>query len=801
MVDLRLLKKRGISAEDWKKIFQGRQRTRAVKKNELIEKDAPKDDKIEDLLNHIWNRVVAGRDWNFANYRVIHAMDLIWDAPFRQVSPTLISAICDRHGQNTEEVKNALTGLGLNLDSVLVDSNDIDEKTKKPIKSVNIPSFFAVMVPLVRAYLTIRRAKIVNDRNRDPFFEYKAATQSKLNRARCEVLTSRIQESAKAYDYFGVLNQAVFQMFLYPTGCLVFTKEEWDFAKQERINEAGKDEPYIVREGLRYHTPHPARTFWDIAHPLRTFNTDTGCEYAGYWQVLRYGDVADNPGFYNTERISIGDTGWFGSSATFWQTVYNTCILKVPSINVPTSITEQADREQFLSDNPYYNMDLRDTSVMLCEYREKLNPKKWGLGDYDYDIWCRFVVAGDGTVVYAAPMGYTPIAVFRDNGDDKRISDATLALQLAPYQDQLSNLFTQFLLACKQNLANLTLVDSNVLKLDTIKKLTNDGETYFRGLNLVQFDSKALFRLQADPAAALISHRFPPLDTNGIVQAMKLVLDMAERVLQFSSQEIAQAATHEQTKHEVEIISKTTTNIIEYTGTVVDAGLNAMAHQNYEALMNYGEDEFYAQVPSDHDLSEAQLKKLGITQDEDDKDETRDKKIRVKVTKKTAMQLDAFATVPPSNKRETNWEAAQAITQFWVSIIANPEMQMALGPTQLVEIANRMAKLAGLKLDVDLRDMTEENQKKKANDILKQAVDAVLGIVRTETKQGLEVIMSEIQDLNKKVDLLYQMAGAAHASNPALGPSGGSVPPGMAQLPPVAPIPQAAPNPMPVGAG
>src|SRR6185436_6438557 len=103
--------------------------------------------------------------------------------------------------------------------------------------------------------------------------------------------------------------------------------------------------------------------------------------------------------------------------------------------------------------------------------------------------------------------------------------------------------------------------------------------------------------------------------------------------------------------------------------------------------------------------------------------------------------------VPPTNKRQTNWEAAQAISQFYATILNNPVVQMALGPKQMVEIANQIAKLAGLHLDADLRDMTAENQKKQASDLLKQAVDAVLGIVRTETKQGLEVIMSEIKDV------------------------------------------------------
>lgn len=799
MVDARILKAHGCSADAWKKIFEGKEFPHPPRHNMPVTKKSAKRDKIDELIERIWQRVKNGRDWNFGNFSTIHAMDLIWDAPFRQVSPTLIASICEKHGANTDEVKNALTGLGLNLDAVLWDTGQKDPKTGQPIMAVNVPSFFAITVPMVRALLTTRRSKIVNDRNREPFFEYKAATQSKKNRVRCEVITSRVQNIAKDYDYYGVMNQAVLQMFLYPTGCLAFTKEEWDYSEQLRTKEGGKEEKFREREGLRFHTPHPGRMFWDVAHPLRTFNTDTGCTFAGYWDVVRYGDILDNEGCYNTDKISIGDTGWFGTH-WFWRTVYSTCVPKIPVPQYPAGMSKQADREQWLADNQHYNGDMREASVMRCEYREKLNPKLWGLGDYDHDIWCRFVTAGDGTIIYAAPLCYTPVAVFKDNGDDKRLGDATLALQLAPYQDMLSNLLSQLILSVKQNLANLTLVEKSVVTEESLKKLINQGEAYYRAINYQRYDAKDLARLFGGAIPpAIISHRFPPQDINGIFMAMKTVIDMAERVLQFSAQEIAQAASHEQTKREVDVIHQTTNNIIEYTGTAVDAGLNAIARMTYEALMNHGDDEFYAQIPSDHELSEKQLTELGITQDEDG--ETKDKKIRVKA-KKSAMELDSFATVPPATKRETNWEAAQALAQFWASTLADPEMKMALGPKQLVEIANKIAKLAGLKLDTELRDMTEQNKKKAASDLLKETVDAVLGIVRTETKQGLEPIMSALNDgaevdkaLTEKIAALYEVLGATATSNPPAGPAGSGGPPLMAEpaAVPVVPAPLADP--------
>lgn len=809
MVDLRILKANKCTAEDWRKIFEGRDRAHMLVRKDQRDptiikkpkKQKSKTDKIDELMERIYNRICNGREWNFQNYQIAYAMDLIWDAPFRQVNPTMIAAVCEQHGKNTEEVKSIMKGLGLDFDAILKTSKD--PKSGKEITTIDVPTFFAVTVPLVRSYHTVRRARIINDRNRDPFIQYKAATQTKENRTRCEVLTSRVQQTAKHYDYLGALNQMVFQMLLYPSGCLAFTKEEWHKSEQLRYKKDGKEtEQYTVREGLRYHIPHPTRTFWDQAHPLRTFNTDTGCSYAGYWQVMRYGDIEDNKGFYNTDRITVGDTGWFTGGSQFWRLVYSSCTVKVPTITVPDTAPDAMDREQYILDNPYYNGDMRDHSVMLCEYREKLNPKQWGLGDYDHDVWCRFVVAGDGTIVYAAPMGYTPVVPCRDNGDDKRMGDASLALQLAPFQDQLSNLLTQFLLTVKQNLANFTLVDKSTVDTDSLKKMLNEGETYFRGLNIQTFDSRQMRVLQVDPKGAVIPHRFPPLDTNGIVLAMKLVIDMAERVLQFSSQEIAQAASHEQTKAEVEKIHATTTNILEFTCIPVDQAMDSMAQQNYEAVMNYGEDEFYAQIPSDHEIDEKRLEALGITQDEDG--ETLDKKIKVKAKKRPALELDSFATVPPNSKRQTNWEASQAMGQFVQVLASNQQLAMAIGPQQFIDLANEIATLAGIELPAPLRNVTEETQKQMASDLLKQTVDAVLGIVRTETKQGMEVVLQKVaqndqllKTIADKLLAVYRALGldAPQAPNPPPDPLGGIGPEGMAQpalgggVPPPAPVP------------
>ena len=744
-VDISILKKHGCSPEAWRKLFETPEKPSKKKKAE------PNDDPVRELKERIKARICAGRDYNLRNFETIYALDLIWDTPFRQVSPTLLAGIVGRY-KTTDETEKALKAFGFDVASLIVDTGRKDPKTKQPIKAVSVPAFFNVMVPLVRAYLNIRRAKIVNDRNRRPLIPYQPAVNNEHYRVKTQVLSNRIQTMSDQYDYLETLNQNVFQMLLYPYS-LMFTMEGWHYEEQLRVGKDGNEEEYVSREGLRHYSPHPSRSYSDQAYPMKSFNSDSGCKWGGHWKVLRYRDLKKMEGFYNLDRISIGNTDWWTGATNFFNSVYNSCVMAVPAAVQATP----GDREQELIEGLYYNESYDDKSVMFVEHREKVNPKADGLGDYPYDIWARFVTAGDGTVIYAEPLGYRAIICWKDNGDEKRLQDASLALQLTPFQDQLSNLLTQYIYAVKQNLANITLFDKNVLKsskdgsgeYETVKKIKNLGESLFRGLNLVEMDLKELARGQYSAPQAFYSHRFPQMDTNAILQAMKVIIDMAERVLQFSSQEVAQAATHEQTKAEVNIISGTTTNVLQYTGIPVDSAIKAWGEQLYDAWMNYGEDDFEAQIPADTPISEEDLEKMGITLL--DKPLGREDQLSVKV-KKSAVALLSFAFVPDNQSRVTDTEAATAMATFVRDLMSNPITGAAIGPEQAISLANQIAKLAGLRLETKLRN-TGAMPQQEAQQVLEQ----VLATVLPQVKEGMAAVMDELGNAEKKVDALYQI--------------------------------------------
>jgi ElaB/YqjD/DUF883 family membrane-anchored ribosome-binding protein len=752
MIDLDVLKKRGCSPEQLATVFKKFDLDVPV----VNPDDTDRHTKLCNLRNRIRTRIQSGRDWNFANYKTYHALDLAWNTPFRQISPTLLQTMVGSDAESTD-IKDKLKSFGFDLDSVV--ESYTDPKSGKLVKRVNAPAFYMIMVPLMRSYVTMRWAKIINDRRVLPFFKYEPVITTKKNKVRCEILTNRVQVMATQMGYFEIMKQSVFQMLHYGI-CLQFPSEEWWTESQLREMGGDTEEEVTVREGIRYHMPHPARMFWDQAYRVSTFNSDTGCEYAGYWRVLRYRDIMNNPAFFNTNKVAVGTTDWWSAHTTYFQTVFRGCTMSWP----PVTKTSEGnnDREERLSFNYYNSGEMGDMSCTLTEYYEKLIPKDNGLGDYEHPVWFRFVVAGDtATIVYVAPVPYCPILAYVYDADENRDTNASLSLECLPFQDQFSNLLTQYLLSVQQNLSNTTFLDKDQIEEGDLQKIENAGARLWQGRTFVRFSSRKTQRAQQQTPNAVYSAQFQQLDTQSILQAMKVLLDTLERVLVMSAQEVAQAASHEQTREEVRQIAGSGSTRLTFTETPVDLAGHAWKKQIYQGLMGYGSEDVYSYVAYDKPITKELLtKELGFTVDEEDDEKTPNRRVYLSAPKKklrigdgkTAIMLEAFAAQRDNADRVNDTEAAIALLQLIAPILSS-EYGIALGADQLFEIVNQAGRRSGVfdrdfKLKVKL-DPTDIMKKRMENEAEAPARAAAGGQPQQQpgpTPDELMMILKQVQE-------------------------------------------------------
>lgn len=753
MINLDILEEFGISPKGLKGVFKSGEGISPL--------EDTKRGKVNRLQKRISSRIKNGQETNIPKNRIYQALDTAWSSPFRQITPTLLQCLIDKD-PGSDECQSILKSWEIDLDSVITEVPD--PKTGKTRKVINAENFNKITVPLVRAYLFIAWSSMMNERNRHPFLSYEPVISDVMSRMQCDVITNRIEVMNQQYDYFSVVKQAAFQMLHYGHA-IMFPEREWDFEEQwvkdgeapasSDVN-AGKEsdseendetvktpkgtriKKVVVKEGIPYHVPHPSRTFWDEKCRPSTFNTDSGCEYAGYWRMLRYRDIINNPGYYNTDKINIGTQEWWTSMVPLFNMLYGQCTIKMPVPSSPAA----GDRETKLGDQ-YYNEDMEDASVMVTEYFEKLNPKENGLGDYDGMVWFRFVIAGTDTIIYAAPLPYTGPIWFGYPGDENKTANPSLSLDVLPFQDQFTMLLTQHLLSVRQNLSNATFVDTDVVGQDWIDKIKNLGEKMWRVMNFIPFSGKKAMKSQSGVPMAFHSHRFQPLDTNGTLASMKVILDVMERVLGISSQEAGQAASHEQTQDEIQMIEKKGSERKAFTGIGLDQGIDAMELQVYRGLMAYGEAEFYAQVPMDRAVKDDDLAKMGFTFDDRHKPLAGDKRRTVKV-KKSAIELHSFARSLGGNERTNTVEMAVALANALTGWLAGP-LAAAIGPEQGIKMVNIIGRMAGFPRDFKLENATPQQSPEEQAMAIKQQlqgfIDEIKGEILGEVKHGLEPII------------------------------------------------------------
>lgn len=727
-------------------------------------------DKFSEWIDREAARIRSGVDLNLKNWRLWHALDQAYDAPFHQISYTLLKDIISKD-YDDEQVKSLVEdfGVGHLLEPVLNNNGEQEANADgSPKMAINVPTFFEIFVPLCAAYVKARWAKLFNDRNLTPLYKYEPAYSTPDNRLRCDILTFRMSVMANQYGYANDEKDSMFQSLHYGIS-IAFPREAWH--REFQLDDEGEER--VEREGLRFNMPPPERMYYDQSERLSTLNSNSGVAFAGYWHIAKLGDVKASD-WWNKDKIAYGlDVDIISASPNFFSNIYP-CALKFP-----TAATEENDRE--VSYAAYATAE-DDTAVLLTEHFTTVVPADVGIGTYKYPVTFRMVMMNYDTVAYIEPIYCAMGAYYGYDADGNRAKNSSLTLEIMPFQDQIGNILTQWICSARQNLISPTFYDRTIIPKEAMDQIKNNGEKVIRGRTFIDFSSREMAAKIGETREAFYSPTFPMLPTGEMRMLISGMLDLLERALGFSPQEIGQAASHEQSATETNIINSNVGNRVQFTGSFVDDGIWAKKKMLYDAFMANADDDITAEVYPNYTEDEAAFKtlckKLGI--EVQDRAGNNGERARVKVPKDKikVLHVEAFVANRDAEKRINTEGVATAAVQLLTGISSNPELFAAMGPEQVIELVNQIASLLQLPKDFRIRFNAKSMKALKEGqqmppDLMQQIQEGMKQMaeeIGKRIQQGEQELMQAMQEGDQKV-----AEGVAKEVGPALQQQGEAI--------------------------
>ncbi len=715
------------------------------------------DPMVERLISLHVNRISDGVRFGLQNSRAYYAIDKAYDISQQQITPTLVKDLIDRN-PGPDEVQNLAKSWG--LDDMLIPVDDISKVTGKKMKGTNpkpgyllqAPVFFQAFIPLLQSYVKIRWAKLFNDRDVYPLYKYESAHMGIKDRAIAKVVTQRVQRMSSEMGYRMVERDCIQKMLLYGQA-ISFPREPW---YQEKQLIGGKTK--VVKEGIRPETPHITRTFWDRSHPLYTLNTDTGVEYVGYWTMVPFREIWNNPNYWlpkdvakqkkagNEPSVISFPTGWRGEDiyTNLYRHLYP-CVVAFPPINGTVHTVSPNERTKSMFN---YTGDNLDDGIDITVMYHRLVPKDWGLYDYPHPVWHRFVYAGGQKVLYCEPVFYTPGIAYLYDYDGERARNSSLGFELMPFQDHLGNLISQYLLSVKKNLIRIVAVNKDVVGKDFRDKAFNAAENALRGIEVFEYSGQELRDQMTD-----IDRAFTPLPlqqqgTAEILGSINTIISILERLLGFSSQEVGASASHQQSATEVSVIAGSSSVRMAFTGSFVDDAIAARKRQLYYGLLHYSTDEFMVNLQEVTPGVAKVLKDAGFEVEEDSESPGI---VKVSGSKKNLTFENMFSD-RDGQSRNSDQQVALMLQAFLDRLMANPQVGQQLPLKYLFKFFNQVAEYIGLPHELKLPENPEQVTAEEQQQQVQQLTQLVNQIVEQTVAPAVEQVSQAVGQINQKVD-------------------------------------------------
>ena len=651
----------------------------------------------------------------------------------------------------------------------------VKKNAKGEITSIDLPKFLEVDCNLVRSFVTRRHAAQCNKYNNLwPYYKYEARSTGMIGKLRADVTSQAVDIMADQFGWRHHDNQVYRDMLLYARS-VDFVRASWEC--YEQIVPQGTSEEFsgeefpvdteIVREGVAFVNPHPSRVFYDNAYPLSSINTDSGCEFIGYWDVVRYREIADNPLYWNRDSISFSPPmAQIFSTYSSYFTQYYTNIAPPPSeqvLPVSSDISGNNDRKNNVG---VYNGDLKDSAVIKSEYFRKLIPKHYGIGDYPHPVWVRFITASDRTVVYAEFLPSSPAAYYGFNESDHRQVNLSFAHEVMPYQDQMSNLLRSMLHLAQIELTKVFQINSDALTEEQIKALRAkfEGQDWNGKPIVVEYSAeKALGLGQEFRGAVTVTETHVTQSFEVILRAMAQLVQLAEKLNAMSPAEQGQPAPREISATEVNEISATTSSVYTFISDSIDFGHSAKKRIAYESMVCCKKGKL--RVPVLNRYSKKTVESAGFEIVEEEDEDYSNKEFRRRTVLGTTRNAvhDYIFTTRDGAERPVNTQAANALVQLLAQLLPVPTVLQAMGKEKLYNIVNEIFRMSGAGLDLNLEmregddDTLGVDQIQQMAQMLEQLQGALQQLAEA-TKQNSEGLAQQEQ-VNKEQQEALNLVG------------------------------------------
>lgn len=755
------------------------------------------DEKLFEHKRHwqkrINSRLINGWTFSLQNSHLYAASDLAWDAApiTRENIPLLLYA---QKKIQIERCAEELENLGCSQHFV---RRSADNK----IIDIDLPKLFETPVNLLRSYLTRRVAPQATKYNSlFPFFKYEPRATDLVGKLRGDATSQRIEEMSDAYGYRHLQTQIIRDMLLYGHATL-FPACSWDREVQWRnipsVGDEMKLDAQVVKEGVPFVKPHPSRLFWDMMYPMSSVNDNTGIEYVGYWDLRKYADILTNPHYFNRNKIKMSTNGrdFYQQYRLYFDSQYNAQRIRFMSLSDLKARDPVAGNDTKVI-APFYQGCDSDEALFFTEYYERCIPAETGLGSYPHPVWIRLVVASDDTVIFGEFLPTsTPAVYFGYNENDARALNISMAHEIMPFQDQVTNLLGQLLLSAKANALKIVTVDTDMIddKVREGVKKTMEGNRYYVDPLVIEYSGIKIAAVGGNARDPIhIVERSASDDITTYFKAITSVLSIIERMLVLSPQELGQPSERLITATESSAITSSTTTVYSFISQSVDEGRAAWKKYVYESLVTKATAPI--RVPVLERYNTETIQAAGFTVIPQSGGGGPEVAQQLVTGSKEKLIHDYTFTSRDGSDRPNSQQAATQLTQLLAQITPVPGILQAIGKKKLYELINEIFRQsgAGFDLNLEVKDGEPDAFGPTQEEQMQQSIQQI--------GQGLQKQGNQLQQLDQQTQVTDQQLQQVLA---ALLPKAGGPPtmPGQVQPGVMGPggppqPPQGAPMPM-----